>query len=75
MTDLCAETYRIPWGDHFRRPGQDGPGKSTWHRKLAHPKDTEECTGFPLSAKSEKNLVGVIRLRLDLSRLSHTYST
>ena len=27
------------------------------------------------SAKSEKNLVGLIRLRLDLSRLSHTYST
>ena len=27
------------------------------------------------SAKSEKNLVGLIRLSLDFSRLRHTYST
>ena len=27
------------------------------------------------SAKSKKNLVGLIRLRLDLSKLSHTYTT
>ena len=42
-----SEKHRIPRGYYFRRPGQDGPGKSTWHPELAYSEDVEEHTGLP----------------------------